>query len=97
VSDDSKEIPAWERDGVMQIPVRAGEWVKVEFWGYMSRSGAADGATVYLRVEADPLRERLAGVMGFTEVRDLSLEQGKRYEGDPDALPPSLRTEKGEG
>jgi hypothetical protein len=76
----SEIIPAWEHDGVMQIPVAAGEWVKVEFWGYMSRSGAVDGATVYLRVEAEPTLERLREVMGFTDACGLSLTQGVPYE-----------------
>ena len=85
-----EEIPAWEHGGVQQIPLEPGEWVKVEFWGYVSREGAVDGATVYLRAELEPLLERLREAMGFAEVRDLSLSRGKLYEDAPDVLPPSV-------
>lgn len=73
---------------VQKIRLTPGQWVDVKFSGWVPREGTLPGATVYLRLEAEPLANELGRVFGFSHIDGLTISQGKTYQDAPDRPEP---------
>ena len=58
---------------VEKVPLEPGQWVRVQFSGWVPREGALPDATVYLRVEMEPILKSLAETLGLSHATNLSI------------------------